>query len=171
MSIRTRFVNRLWPRRLARELQDEVEFHIAMRVSEHLKAGMSPDEAIKEARQQFGDIEVVVADMRKERLTSMTVVLTVTALLTVVAMLWVAQQRISSTDSRMPAVRAVTIFKDPNLLSSSSPPPRPAPGPTWEQFVKQTKAFDALRTGPGVYSPGRLIDDEGRLIDDKVKSR
>ena len=95
MSILTRFVNRLWPGRFARELQDEVDFHIAMRVSEHLKTGMSPDEATKEARQQFGDIEVVVADMRKERLTSIAGVLTVTALLTVVAMLWVAQQRIA----------------------------------------------------------------------------
>ena len=171
MSIVTRFMNRFWPSRLARDLQDEVEFHIAMRAGEHVKAGLSPNEAAKEARQQFGDIEMIVADMRKERLASMAVVLTFISFLAVAAILWIAQQRMRSTDSRMPVVRAVTIFKDPNLRSRSSPPPRPGPGPTWDQFVKQTKAFEALQTGPGRYSPGRMIDDEGRLINDKAKSR
>jgi hypothetical protein len=170
MSVLTRFMNRLWPGRLARDLQDEVEFHIAMRASEHVKAGMSPNDATKEARQQFGDIETVVADMRKERLASMAVVLTVTSLLAVGAILWIAQQRIR-TDARIPVVRAVTIFKDPNLRPRSSPPPRPRPGPTWDQFAKQAKAFEALQTGPGRYSPGRMFDDEGRLINDKVESR
>ena len=170
MSIITRFVHRFWPGRLARDLHDEVEFHIAMRTSEHVKGGMSPNDAAKEARQQFGDIDIVVADMRQERLASMAVVLAVTSLVAVGAILWIAQQRMRSTDMRMPAVRAVTIFKDPHLRSRSSPPPRPRPGPTWEEFVKQTRAFEALQTGPGRYSPGRVLDDEGRLIDDKAKS-
>ncbi len=171
MSILTRLANRLWPRRLARDLQEEVEFHIDMRVSEHLKAGMSADEATKEAHQQFGHIELVVADMRNERLASMRMLFAMSALAAVVMVLWIVQHRMGTTDLRMPAVAAAPIFRDPNRPTSSAPPPRPQPGPTWEQFVRQTKAFEALQKGPGTYRPGRLLDDKGRLINDEAKTR
>ena len=171
MSILSRFANRLRPGRHIRDLQDEVAFHIEMRASGYVKAGMSPDEATKEAHQQFGHIDSVVADMRKERLTSTAMLLAMTAILFGLVTLWMAQQRIASTNHRLPAVPAVSIFRDPNLPSGSVPPPRPGAGPTWEQFVKQTKAFEALQNGPGTYRPGRLIDDQGRVINDQSKTR
>ncbi len=152
MSILTRFANRLWPRRLARELEDEVEFHIAMRTSEHLKAGMSAGEATQEARQQFGDIDAVIADMRKERLAPLTL-FTMTVLVVAVVLIWVAEQRIGSTDLRMPAAPAAPLIRDPDRPSGFAPPPPPGRGPTWEQYVKQANAFKALQQGPGVYSP------------------
>jgi hypothetical protein len=171
MSILTRVANRLWPRRLARDLQDEVEFHIDMRVSEHLEAGMSADEATKEAHQQFGHIDSVVADMRRERLASATMLFAMSALVVAVVVLWIVQQRLASTDLRLPAVAAAPIFRDPNRPTGSPPPPRPGPGPTWQQFVRQTRAFEALQKGPGTYRPGRLIDDKGRLINEDAKTR
>jgi hypothetical protein len=170
MSILSRFANRLWPRRLARDLQDEVEFHIDMRVSEHLTAGMSAAEATKEAHQQFGHIDSVVADMRQERLASAPMLFAMSALV-VAVVLWIVQQRFASTERRLPAVAAAPIFRDPNRTIRSEPPPRPGPGPTWEQFVRQTRAFEALQKGPGTYRPGRLIDDKGRLINDEAKTR
>jgi hypothetical protein len=168
MSILTRFMNRLWPQRLARDLEDEVAFHIDLRATEYLKTGMTADEAMKEAHEQFGDLDTVVANMRKERLTSVPMLVTITALFMAVVMLWIAQQQLASTNLRTPAVRPVSIFKDPDRPTGSPPPPPPPPrpgrGPTWTQF-------EALAKGPGTYSPGRLIDDEGRLINDKAKTR
>ena len=176
MSILSRFMNRLWPRRLARDLEDEVEFHIDMRASEFLKAGMSVDDATKEAHQQFGDVETVVASMRKERLASSPMLFATTAVLIAVVMLWIAQQQMGGGDSELPQVRSVSIFKDPNLPTGSPPPPPPppprdGPGPQWFRFNRHTNAFEAIHKGPGTYSPGRLLDDEGRLINDAAKTR
>jgi hypothetical protein len=171
MSILTRIANRLWPRRLARDLQEEVEFHIDMRVSERVKSGMSADEATKEAHQQFGHIDSVVADMRKERLASAPMLFAMSSLVVAVIALWILQQRMGGTDLRLPAVAAAPIFRDPHRPTGSPPPPRPGPGPTWTQFVRQSKAFEALQKGPGTYRPGRLLDDKGRLINDEGKTR
>ena len=170
MSILTRFINRVLAGRLARDLHDEVEFHIHMRASEYRNLGMDADEAAQQARQQFGDIDSIVEDMRKERLASTTMLFAMSALVLVVVVVWIVQPRTGSTD-RLPRVPAASIFRDPHRPTGSPPPPRPGPGPTWDQFVKQTKAFEALQKGPGVYRPGRLLDDEGKLIDDKAKSR
>lgn len=171
MSILSRFVNRVRPGRLARDLRDEVEFHIHMRADENRNAGMDDDEAVQQARQQFGDVGSVVSDMRKERLASTPMLFAMSALVLAVAVGWIVQQRMASTELRLPPVRAVSVFRDPNRVMGSPPPPRPGPGPTWTQFVKQSKAFEALQTGPGVYAPGRLIDDEGKLINDEAKAR
>ena len=171
MSIFSRFINRVWPGRLARDLRDEVEFHIHMRADENRNAGMDDIEAVKQARRQFGDIGSVVSDMRKERLASTPMLFAMSALVLAVVVVWIVQQRMASSELRLPPVRGVSIFRDPNRVMGSPPPPRPGPGPTWTQFVKQSKAFEALQKGPGVYAPGRLIDDEGKLIDDEVKAR
>jgi hypothetical protein len=177
MSMLTRLANRVWPRRLARDLEDEVGFHIDMRASEHVKSGMSADDATKEAHQQFGDVETVVASMRKERLASTPMLFATTAVLIAVVLLWIAQQQPGGGDSELPQVRAVSIFKDPNLPPTGSPPPPPPPpprrelGPPWFTFNQQTKAYEPIEKGPGVYSPGRLLDDEGRLINDAAKAR
>ena len=39
------------------EIRDELEFHLAMRTEENLQAGMTPDEARRDAEQRFGDYE------------------------------------------------------------------------------------------------------------------
>ena len=171
MSILGRFINRVWPGRLARDLQEEVEFHVDMRAKENRSAGMDEDEAARHALRQFGDIDSVVSDMRRERLASMPALFAMSALVLAVVVVWIVQRRMASTELRLPPVAAVSIFRDPDRVMGSPPPPRPGPGPTWTQFVRQSKAFEALQKGPGVYAPGRLIDDEGRLINDEAKSR
>jgi hypothetical protein len=178
MSMLTRLTNRLWPRRLRRDLEDEVEFHIDMKAGEYLKTGMSEDEATKEAHQDFGDIEAVVADMRKERLTSLPMIFAMTAVVVAVVVLWLAQQQLGTGDLETPSVRAVSIFRDPNLPRWSSPPPSPppppprdGPGPQWFRFNRHTNTFEAIHKGPGAYSPGRLLDDKGGLIDDTPNTR
>ena len=157
MSILTRFLNRLRPRRLDRDLHDEVDFHIALRAREHSEQGMSPDAAIKEAREQFGDADSVIAAMRQARLTPVRSLVMATALSAAVVTLVIGQQRVRSLDLDMPAPPEAPVVRHPNQISGSFPPPPPGPGPTWEQYVKQSNAFKKLQEGPGTYSPGRLV--------------
>ncbi len=42
-------------RRLDRELQEELEFHLASRAGRHLQSGMTPDEAARSARRELGN--------------------------------------------------------------------------------------------------------------------
>jgi hypothetical protein len=137
MSIFTRFTNRMWPSRLTRDLRDEVDSHIEMRSNEHLKAGMSKGEAIKEAHQQFGDIDSVIAGMREARLSSTTMLVAMTALLVATVVIWIAQRQIRSTDLLVPALPAAPVMRDFDLRSSSPPPP-PRP-PTCEEYLAQVK--------------------------------
>jgi hypothetical protein len=174
MSLLSRLANRVWPRRLARDLEDEVVFHIDMRAREHVRSGMSADDAAKEAQRQFGDVDTVVASMRHERLASSTMLIATTAVVVASGVLWVAQQQLGGGDLELPTVSGVSIYKDPNLPPTGSPPrpppppPRDGPGPQWFRYNRHTKAFQPIYTGPGTYSPGRLLDDEGRLISDKA---
>jgi hypothetical protein len=137
MSIFTRFTNRMWPNRLDRDLRDEVEFHIKMRANEHLKAGMSKGEAIKEAHQQFGDIDSVIADMREARLSSKTMLVAMTALLVATVVFWILQRQIGNTDLMAPALPAAPVIRDLDLRSGSPPPP-PRP-PTCEEYLAKVK--------------------------------
>jgi hypothetical protein len=137
MSIFTRFTNRMWPNRLNRDLRDEVEFHIDMRANEHLKAGRSKGEAIKEARQQFGDVDSVIADMREARLSSTTMLVAMTALLAVSVAFWIAQGEIRSPDLMTPALPAAPVMRDLDRRSGSPPPP-PRP-PTCEEYLAKVK--------------------------------
>jgi hypothetical protein len=139
MSILTRLTNRLRPRHLERDLQDEVEFHIDKRASEFLSAGMSADEARKKAHEQFGDIDSLISQMRAARRTSVTTLFTVAALL-VAIVFWIAQTRIGTTNVQVPALPAAPLVRDLNRRSGS-PPPAPRPGPTWEEFVKTVNTF------------------------------
>lgn len=139
MSIFTRFTNRLWPNRLTRDLRDEVEFHIEMRANEHLKAGMSKGEAIKEAHQQFGDIDSVMADMREARLSSKWMLVAMTALVAATVVFWIAQRQIGSTDLMTPALPAAPVMRNLDLRSGSPPsPPRP---PTCEEYAAKVKSL------------------------------
>ena len=61
----------------AREVDDELAFHLDMRAAELVAGGMAPDEARREARRQFGDLEFTRRycrdlDVRRERATRRT---------------------------------------------------------------------------------------------------
>ncbi len=45
----------VWRRRLERDLDEEIAFHISMREAEHQRAGLTPREAELSARRQFGN--------------------------------------------------------------------------------------------------------------------
>jgi hypothetical protein len=54
-----------------REIEDELRFHIEMRASDNIAAGMSPEDAVADAMRRFGDfdqIRAVCEEIRKERL-------------------------------------------------------------------------------------------------------
>jgi TonB family protein len=63
------FIRRLvaWYRRVRveRDLDDEVRFHIGMRVARNLREGLSRDEAERDANARFGDVREVKAAMRE----------------------------------------------------------------------------------------------------------
>ncbi len=50
---------RLWFPDAARDHEDEVSFHLAMRERDLMKAGLSPEEAAREARRSFGDLPAI----------------------------------------------------------------------------------------------------------------
>jgi len=45
----------LSPSKIQQEISDELEFHLAMRIEENVKAGMDPEEARRQALQRFGN--------------------------------------------------------------------------------------------------------------------
>ncbi|HEU4456154.1 MAG TPA: ABC transporter permease [Longimicrobium sp.] len=55
MSWHRRLLNLLRPERLSRDLDREIEFHLAERADELVAQGMSPEEALREARLRFGN--------------------------------------------------------------------------------------------------------------------
>jgi hypothetical protein len=42
--------------RLKREIDDELEFHVEMKVASNLRAGMNEDEALADAKRRLGDV-------------------------------------------------------------------------------------------------------------------
>src|SRR5215472_11898655 len=61
----------IWPRwirrdRWEREMRDELRFHLEQQTSANIAAGMSPEEARREAALQFGAVEGVKEDLREE---------------------------------------------------------------------------------------------------------
>jgi len=55
MSGLRRFLHTLRSRRLERELEQELRFHLDMRIEEYRRAGMAPAEARRAARLRFGN--------------------------------------------------------------------------------------------------------------------
>ncbi len=51
----------------ARDVGDELRFHLEMRAREFMNAGMSPDEARRAAALAFGDVNAIDAQLRAER--------------------------------------------------------------------------------------------------------
>jgi len=55
----------------AREVEDELQFHIEMRTRDNIAAGMTPEDAEADAMRRFGDfdhIRVTCEEIRRERL-------------------------------------------------------------------------------------------------------
>ena len=55
----------------AREVEDELQFHIEMRTRDNIAAGMSPEDALADAMRRFGNFERVrltCEEIRRERL-------------------------------------------------------------------------------------------------------
>lgn len=52
-------------RRVERELDEEIRFHLEMRVEDNLKSGMPPDEARRAALREFGGVEQVKEEYRE----------------------------------------------------------------------------------------------------------
>ena len=51
-----------------RDVADEIRFHLDMRSQELMEQGMSKEDALREARRQFGDVAAIEAECRDERL-------------------------------------------------------------------------------------------------------
>lgn len=67
MSRLTRVLNLLRSKSLARDLDDEIRFHLDERIRMNLAAGMNPPDAEARARMRFGRIEHIRAGMREAR--------------------------------------------------------------------------------------------------------
>jgi Flp pilus assembly protein TadB len=55
----------------AREVEDELQFHIEMRTHDNIATGMSPEDAVADAMRRFGDfdhIQMTCEAIRKERM-------------------------------------------------------------------------------------------------------
>ena len=58
----------LWQRReVKREIDEELRFHIEQRTAENIAAGMAPEEAAREARKRFGNVQSVREECREVR--------------------------------------------------------------------------------------------------------
>jgi hypothetical protein len=121
-------------RSLARDLRDEVDFHIAMRAAAYVRDGMTADDAATLARKQFGNVEAIMNDMRQTRLrSSRAVFVAVTTASIIVAALWVYAERSARTPVQFPAPALPMTFV--------KRPPPPPPPPTWEEFVAKGNTF------------------------------
>ncbi len=65
ISVWQRLVALVRRRRIADEIDDEIAFHIAMRRDELERGGVSPAEADRRARRQFGNVTRLGEDMRE----------------------------------------------------------------------------------------------------------
>src|SRR5438874_8584797 len=53
------------------EIDEELRFHLEQRTAENMAAGMSPEEAAREARKRFGNVQTVREDCRETRRVSL----------------------------------------------------------------------------------------------------
>jgi hypothetical protein len=143
MSIVTRLLSRLRVSRLEQDLHDEVDFHIEMRAGQHVKAGMSQEDAMKRARETFGDIGAVIGGMRRARLSYVTTLVTIASLIGVLAVVWVLQVTRSATIPQAPPAPA---FLQLHSLDApgKTPPPPPPPPPSREECLEQAKRIPRI---------------------------
>src|SRR5882724_5329061 len=63
-----RWLRALGQRKAAKqEIDDELRFHIEQRTAENIAAGMSPEDAAREARKRFGNLQSVREECRETR--------------------------------------------------------------------------------------------------------
>ena len=67
MSAANRFLNLFRSRRLQRDLEAEIQFHLELRIRRNLCDGMSRAEAEADARRRFGNVARITEDMREAR--------------------------------------------------------------------------------------------------------
>ena len=61
-------IRSLWQRReVKREIDEELRFHVEQRTAENLAAGMPPEEAAREARKRFGNVQSIREECRDVR--------------------------------------------------------------------------------------------------------
>ncbi len=61
-------IHSLWQRReVKRDIDEELRFHLEQRTAENIAAGMSPEDAAREARKRFGNLQSVREECRKAR--------------------------------------------------------------------------------------------------------
>ena len=61
-------IRSLWQRReVKQEIDEELRFHIEQRVAENIAAGMTPEEAAREARKRFGNWQSVREECRETK--------------------------------------------------------------------------------------------------------
>lgn len=65
MSIIKSILRRCRSKAFERQIEEELRFHIEMRMRDNLAAGMSPEEAERDAVQRFGDFDHVSAECRE----------------------------------------------------------------------------------------------------------
>lgn len=143
MSIITRLVNRLRGRRLEQDLHDEVDFHIDSRAAQHMKAGMSQEDAMKRARERFGDVGAVINGMRRARLPYVTTLVTMASLIGVLAVVWVLQVTRSATIPPPPPA-PVVLYRHSLDAPAKTPPPPPPPPPSREECLEQAKRLPRI---------------------------
>ncbi|MGH9158808.1 MAG: TonB family protein [Vicinamibacteraceae bacterium] len=68
MSRLSRFFNVFRLQRLERELDEELRFHVQLRIEQNLKRGMTPEQAEGDAHSRFGSIDRAKAGMRDARI-------------------------------------------------------------------------------------------------------
>ena len=143
MSILTRLVNRLRGRRLEQDLHDEVDFHIEMRAAQHMNAGMSQEDAMKHAREKFGDVGAVIGGMRRARLGYAMAFVTMASLIGVLAVLWALQVTRSGTIPQPPPPPVVLHVHSLDAPGKTPPPPPPPP-PSREECLEQAKRLPRI---------------------------
>lgn len=65
MSIIKSILRRLRAEAFEREIEEELRFHIEMRMRDNIAAGMSPEEAERDALRRFGNLDRVRAECRE----------------------------------------------------------------------------------------------------------
>src|SRR5690349_12876036 len=66
-SIRARFVSALLRREMKHDIDEELRFHLEQRAAESISKGMSPEDATREARKRFGNLQSVREECRDVR--------------------------------------------------------------------------------------------------------
>jgi putative ABC transport system permease protein len=56
-----------WRSAIKREIDEELQFHIEQRMAENIAAGMSPEDAAREARKRFGNVQSIREECREVR--------------------------------------------------------------------------------------------------------